>query len=203
MIFFSKKSQQGSRDELATAQASGGHLMTNPSVDQSNIIRSNLNISYDDSDSVASVNQVITSSRGNVLGNAISPKEMKPPARRPYMNPGAIDSHQSEFAVANHGRTGSGSGAEDILIDDGEEEESEPRYANVGPKGPLAGQLYYGGSSLSNNAKSNQLANTPKKDNGDEPIPPYMPMQQQSSKKSTSIEQRIKRKKEKEGCKQQ
>ena len=203
MIFSSKKSQQGSRDDLATTQASGGQLMINPNVDPSNITRSNLNISYEDSDSVASANQVIASSRGNVPGSAISPKEMKPPARRPYMNPGAIDSHQSEFGGGNHGITGSGSGAEAILIDDEDEEEFEPRYANVGPKGPLAGQLYYGGSNLRNSAKSTPLANTPKKDNDDEPIPPYMPMQQQSSKKSTSIEQRIKRKKEKEGCKQQ
>ena len=35
------------------------------------------------------------------------------------------------------------------------------------------------------------------------PIPPYMPMQQPMSKRSTSLEKRIKKKKEKEGCKQQ
>ena len=34
-------------------------------------------------------------------------------------------------------------------------------------------------------------------------IPPYMPLQQQSTKKSQSLEKRIKKKKEKEGCKQQ
>merc|ERR1719414_146367 len=118
------------------------------------------------------------------------------------MNPGAIDLHQSEFAIANDGTTESQSGAENILVDE-EEDDSEPRYANVGPNGPLAGQLYYGGNNLSSNAKSKPLSNALKKDNTDEPIPPYMPMQQQSSKKSTSIEQRIKRKKEKEGCKQQ
>jgi hypothetical protein len=35
------------------------------------------------------------------------------------------------------------------------------------------------------------------------PIPPYMPMQSCASKKSESLERKIKRKKEKEGCKQQ
>ena len=120
------------------------------------------------------------------------------------MNPEAIDLHQSEFAIANDGTVESQSGAENIIADEQEdEEESEPRYANVGPNGPLAGQLYYGRSNLGSNVKSKPLLNASKKDNSDEPIPPYMPMQQQSSKKSTSIEQRIKRKKEKEGCKQQ
>ena len=37
----------------------------------------------------------------------------------------------------------------------------------------------------------------------DSPVPPYMPMQQLASKKSTSLEKRINKKKEKEGCKQQ
>ena len=35
------------------------------------------------------------------------------------------------------------------------------------------------------------------------PIPPYMPMQSSTSKKSASLERKIKKKKEKEGCKQQ
>ena len=37
----------------------------------------------------------------------------------------------------------------------------------------------------------------------DIPAPPYMPMQPSTSKKSASLERRIKKKKEKEGCKQQ
>ena len=37
----------------------------------------------------------------------------------------------------------------------------------------------------------------------DMPIPPYMPMQSSTSKKSASLERKIKKKKEKEGCKQQ
>ena len=164
--------------------------------------RGNMNISYDDTDSVASTNQIILSSSSHTPKNSISPKEMKPPARKPYMNTGAIDLHQSEFAVGHHGRSHSGSGAEEILFDD-TEDEPEPRYANVGPKGPLAGQLYYGGNNLTTNANQSPMASGSKKDNNDEPIPPYMPMQQQTSKKSTSLEQRIKRKKEKEGCKQQ
>lgn len=200
----SKKSQQGSRDDLGTASSAGGHLTSNSAAEASDIIQSNLNASYDDSDSVASANQLMTASNRNAHRTSISPKEMKPPARRPYMNPGAIDSHQSEFAIINDGNAENVSGTENVLIEDEEDEsESEPRYANVGPNGPLAGQLYYGGNNLSSNAKSKPLSNALKKDNTDEPIPPYMPMQQQSSKKSTSIEQRIKRKKEKEGCKQQ
>ena len=202
--YSSKRSQQGGREDLAADNALGDPIVTNSSIEPTNMIQSNLNASYDDSDSVASGNQVMVPSNKKALRNSISPKEMKPPARRPYMNPGVIDSHQSEFAIANDGIAGSQSGAENIIVDEPEdEEESEPRYANVGPNGPLAGQLYYGGSNLGNNVKSKPLLNASKKDNSDEPIPPYMPMQQQSSKKSTSIEQRIKRKKEKEGCKQQ
>ena len=201
---FSKRSQQGSRDDLGTASTAGGPLTSTSAVEASDIIQSNLNASYDDSDSVASANQPMVASNRNAHRNSISPKEMKPPARRPYMNPGAIDSHQSEFAITNDGNAENGTGTDNILIEDEEDEsESEPRYANVGPNGPLAGQLYYGGNNLSSNAKSKPLSNALKKENSDEPIPPYMPMQQQSSKKSTSIEQRIKRKKEKEGCKQQ
>lgn len=37
----------------------------------------------------------------------------------------------------------------------------------------------------------------------DDPVPPYMPMQQSQSRKSSSLEKRILKKKEKEGCKQQ
>lgn len=66
------------------------------------------------------------------------------------------------------------------------------RYANVGPAAAQAlreellreGRLSY-------------------VHNGDSPIPPYMPLQQPVSRKSTSLEKRIKKKKEKEGCKQQ
>ena len=204
---FSKKSQ-GSRDALVPVQVSPNILtpvnaqLPNSTEDALAVNRLNVNISYDDSDSVVSANQNLTTSNRHLLKNSISPKEMKPPARKPYMNTGAIDLHQSEFAVEHHGRSHSGSGAEEILFD-AEEDELEPRYANVGPKGPLAGQLYYEGHNLTSNAKSSSISNNSKKDNTDEPIPPYMPMQQQTSKKSTSLEQRIKRKKEKEGCKQQ
>ena len=37
----------------------------------------------------------------------------------------------------------------------------------------------------------------------DGPVPPYMPMQQPNTRKSSSMEKRINKKKEKEGCKQQ
>ena len=157
----------------------------------------NMNISYDDSDSVASANQIVTLPPNN----SISPKEMKPPARKPYMNTGAIDTHQSQFATANNSESPTAAASDEIAFND-TEDETEPRYANIGPKGPLAAQLNYG-SSISNAPHSNSKSNANSKEMSDEPIPPYMPMQQQTSKKSTSLEQRIKRKKEKEGCKQQ
>ena len=107
---FSKKSQQGSRDNLVPSQISPNILTSSTSQikdstdDSLTITRGNLNISYDDTDSVASANQVILPSSNHISKNHISPKEMKPPAREPYMNPGAIDLHQSEFAVEEIGR---------------------------------------------------------------------------------------------------
>lgn len=106
------------------------------------------------------------------------------PARRPFMNTNAIDRHKSEFAFEpNH---------DEVEDDDDEEPESEvltePQYANVGPN---AGQY------MSEPRHVRQVSND------GFPVPPYMPMQQPMSKKSSSLEKKIKRKKEKEGCKQQ
>ena len=108
--------------------------------------------------------------------SVISAPILKLPARKPYMNTGAIDSHpyleqqQEERSSEN-----------ELL---------EPQYANVGP----------------NAAKYFEPPVTPHvRQTSDDglPIPPYMPMQQPTSKRSTSLEKRIKKKKEKEGCKQQ
>ena len=99
------------------------------------------------------------------------------------MNTGAIDSHRSS--------------CNNVLLDDAdqtgqdadESELSEPQYANVGPN-------------AGNSAMLPAMHIRQTSDDG-LPIPPYMPMQQPMSKRSTSLEKRIKKKKEKEGCKQQ
>lgn len=182
----SKKSQQNSADNLTPSedspniQTSIGIQIPKSAEETLAITRGNQNVSYDDSDSVASANHIVTSTNTHHTNKSISPKEMKPPARKPYMNTGAIDSHQSEFATAHRGRSHSGSATEELAFDDAEEDEVEPRYANVGPKGPLAAQLYYGGNKITNISTSNPISNVSKKDISDEPIPPYMPMQQQT-----------------------
>ncbi|TRY69161.1 hypothetical protein TCAL_14276 [Tigriopus californicus] len=124
------------------------------------------------------------------------------PLRRPYMNRAAIDDYDS------------GSN-------------SEPQYENVGPQSrphlthphqsrpPLHTQKQYPTSPPS--IPSSEMTPSPEV-NGptaqgtfssgtsrdmDDPVPPYMPMQQSQSRKSSSLEKRILKKKEKEGCKQQ
>ena len=90
------------------------------------------------------------------------------------MNTGAIDSHK--YPNEN----------EETEEDANESEISEPQYANVGQ-----------------NAQSSTVVHVRQTSDDGLPIPPYMPMQQSMSKRSTSLEKRIKKKKEKEGCKQQ
>ncbi len=68
----------------------------------------------------------------------------------------------------------------------------EPQYENLRPRPPLATPL-----------PSSSLGSPFRPTCQDTPVPPYMPMQQTSSKKSSSMEKRINKKKEKEGCKQQ
>ena len=99
------------------------------------------------------------------------------------MNTGAIDSHRSSCndILDAHEQT-AGQDAD-------ESELSEPQYANVGPN-------------AGNSAMLPAMHIRQTSDDG-RPIPPYMPMQQPMSKRSTSLEKRIKKKKEKEGCKQQ
>ena len=101
------------------------------------------------------------------------------------MNTGAIDSHRSscnnvQQLLDHHPDTGQ---------DADESELSEPQYANVGPN-------------ATNHSAMPAMHVRQTSDDG-LPIPPYMPMQQSMSKRSTSLEKKIKRKKEKEGCKQQ
>jgi hypothetical protein len=67
-----------------------------------------------------------------------------------------------------------------------------PRYANVGPAAAQALR-----EELLRESRLSYVHH------GDSPIPPYMPLQQPVTRKSTSLEKRIKKKKEKEGCKQQ
>jgi len=109
---------------------------------------------------------------------------LKLPARKPYMNTGAIDSHRSSCnnvqQLLEHPDAGQ---------DADESELSEPQYANVGPN-------------AANHSAMPAMHVRQTSDDG-LPIPPYMPMQQPMTKRSTSIEKRIKKKKEKEGCKQQ
>jgi len=109
---------------------------------------------------------------------------LKLPARKPYMNTGAIDSHRSscnnvQQLLDHRPDTGQDADISDL---------SEPQYANVGP-----------------NAGNSAMPAMHIRQTSDDglPIPPYMPMQQPMSKRSTSLEKRIKKKKEKEGCKQQ
>ncbi len=88
------------------------------------------------------------------------------PARRPYVNPSAIDQHL---------RRAEGAAAAPV---------EEPTYENLRRVSPPDFQHSH------IQKKSDNL-----------PVPPYMPMQQ--SKKSSSMEKRLNKKKEKEGCKQQ
>ncbi len=118
--------------------------------------------------------------------------QVQPPARRPYMNTGAIDSHRSAFAAtAGNNIVDSLGGLSNHhfhnLNNEMGDQFTEPQYANVGPgaSGPPPPM------------------NVTNRDQDGLPIPPYMPMQQPMSKKSSSLEKRIKKKKEKEGCKQQ
>ena len=131
------------------------------------------------------------SGAGAVVVASMSP-DVKPPARRPYVNTDAIDHHQSEFASADD---------EDSEAPKGDEVDSEPQYANVNQL-PTQTVINLHQDHLGQVTKV-KPSNYPNVDDSGQMIPPYMPMQKQSNKKSHSIEKRIKKKKEKEGCKQQ
>jgi hypothetical protein len=117
--------------------------------------------------------------------SVISAPTIQLPARRPFMNTGAIDSHKSEFATYLTG--GNDENEEDLL--------TEPQYANVGRNADGVVQQYQYQAQAAAPVAAMAIDGIP--------VPPYMPMQQPMSKKSSSLEKKIKKKKEKEGCKQQ
>merc|ERR1712241_449079 len=111
------------------------------------------------------------------------------PSRKPYVHPEAIDNHKN-----------------DTYCKTPSDEVNEPQYANLDETGkpmmtepilhlPL-GKIGEGGAILHSPRQASVL------DDDDMPTPPYMPMVSSSSKKSENLEKKIKKKKEKEGCKQ-
>ena len=117
--------------------------------------------------------------------------DIKPPSRKPYLHEGAIDSHVNDTYCVKQ-----------ITPAHSESEESEPRYANIRKNGePFNEEPILAIKKSSRSKASRGEANAVPLE--DIPAPPYMPMQSSSSKKSESLERRIKKKKEKEGCKQQ
>jgi len=120
--------------------------------------------------------------------------DIKPPSRKPYMHAEAIDSHTNDTYCKTQITPAQPSS---------ESDEHEPHYANIGKDGePLREEpiLHIPTSKSANGLHSPRQ---PSVLDTDMPIPPYMPMQSSTTKKSASLERRIKKKKEKEGCKQQ
>lgn len=133
------------------------------------------------------------------LERTLSPRsprspDIKPPSRKPYMHTEAIDSHMNDTYCKTQITPAQPSS---------ESDEQEPHYANIGKNGePLREEpiLHIPTSKSVNGIHSPRQ---PSVLDTDMPIPPYMPMQSSTTKKSASLERRIKKKKEKEGCKQQ
>jgi len=133
------------------------------------------------------------------LEKTLSPRsprspDIKPPSRKPYMHAEAIDSHMNDTYCKTQITPAQTSS---------ESDEHEPHYANIGKNGePLREEpiLHIPTSQSVNGLHSPRQ---PSVLDTDMPIPPYMPMQSSTTKKSASLERRIKKKKEKEGCKQQ
>lgn len=120
--------------------------------------------------------------------------DIKPPSRKPYMHAEAIDSHMNDTYCKTQITPAQTSS---------ESDEQEPHYANIGRNGqPLREEpiLHIPTSKSANGLHSPRQ---PSVLDTDMPIPPYMPMQSSTTKKSASLERKIKKKKEKEGCKQQ
>ena len=115
--------------------------------------------------------------------------EIQPPSRKPYVHEGAIDSHINDTYCTKQ-----------ITPAHSESEESEPRYANIRKNGEPVKEEPILAMKKSRKNKNREEPSVPLEDI---PAPPYMPMQSSTSKKSASLERRIKKKKEKEGCKQQ
>ena len=130
-----------------------------------------------------------TSYNYNTLWSPRSPKspDIQPPSRKPYVHEGAIDSHVNDTYCTKQ-----------ITPAHSESDEGEPRYANIRRNGePISEEPIL---AIKKSKKKKSEEPVPLEDI---PAPPYMPMQSSSSKKSESLERRIKKKKEKEGCKQQ
>jgi len=133
------------------------------------------------------------------LERTLSPRsprspDIKPPSRKPYMHTEAIDSHMNDTYCKTQITPAQPSS---------ESDEHEPHYANIGRNGePLREEpiLHIPTSQSANGLHSPRQ---PSVLDTDMPIPPYMPMQSSTTKKSASLERKIKKKKEKEGCKQQ
>merc|ERR1712126_198808 len=121
------------------------------------------------------------------LDSSLSPRsttsqDLQPPSRRPYLNAEAIDSHTNDTYCKTQ-----------IIPQHGD----EPQYANIGRDGkPVAEEpiLHVPTSKEVNGQLSPRQTSVL---DVDMPIPPYMPMQSSSSKKSASLERKIKKKKEK------
>jgi len=126
----------------------------------------------------------------------LSPRspDPNPPARRPYVHTDAIDTHTNDtYCKTQITPTQSNSGSESTS--------SEPQYANLDDRGqPLKTEPILHLPTSKNNDKISPRQCLM---NEDMPVPPYMPMQSSASRKSESMERKIKKKKEKEGCKQQ
>merc|ERR1711892_563345 len=123
--------------------------------------------------------------------------DIKPPSRKPYLHAEAIDCHTNDTFCQKQITPDTGNGPKES------EETTEPYYANIGKNGqPLKEEpiLHIPTSQSVNGLHSPRQ---PSVLDTDMPIPPYMPMQSSTTKKSASLERRIKKKKEKEGCKQQ
>ena len=127
------------------------------------------------------------------LERSLSPRspDLKPPSRKPVIHEGAIDSHVNDTYCTRQ-----------ITPAHSESEESEPRYANIRKNGdPVMEEPILAIKKAKKSGSKTETA--PAVPLEDIPAPPYMPMQSSTSKKSASLERRIKKKKEKEGCKQQ
>ena len=135
----------------------------------------------------------------DILEHSLSPRsprspDIKPPSRKPYMHTEAIDSHTNDTYCKTQITPAQPSS---------ESEESEPHYANIGKNGEPLREEPILHMAASKSAHGLHSPRQPSILDTDMPIPPYMPMQSSTTKKSASLERRIKKKKEKEGCKQQ
>eukprot|EP00088_Acartia_fossae_P003368 TRINITY_DN11417_c0_g1_i1.p1 TRINITY_DN11417_c0_g1~~TRINITY_DN11417_c0_g1_i1.p1 ORF type:complete len:274 (-),score=71.11 TRINITY_DN11417_c0_g1_i1:219-992(-) len=145
------------------------------------------------------VSQVSPRSADN-SGGALPPttvmEEPDPPARRPYVHTQAIDSHINDtYCKTQITPTVSNSGSS-VASSSADTEASEPQYENIDKQGkPLKTEPIL---HLPSSKKSDKISPRQSALNEDMPVPPYMPMQSSATRKSESMERKIKKKKEKE-----